>query len=249
MQSTIARDTMACEDILARLSESDLEDLEAWRYLEDLDSAHLGGRGRTQSQMDVADRAWDALSPDAQIAFIDMQRSIVHDLIAAIRSVGVPTADRDIDAIVALLGHDHPAFRVLPAYALVDAYAEAMEKKDAITIKITPTLGVVFYLSDLVDTEKAVWLGKEVPSSAAPRLALLQRRVTERIIDAMPGVAVEWSAESVHKLGSPRVHVSIDDDVDEGFSRARVEGRATAILNEEIAHIVNAILDGDVVTK
>lgn len=129
MQSTITRDTMACADILARLHEGDLEDLEAWRYLEDLDSVHLGGRGRTDSQMDAADRAWDSLSPDAQIAVIDMQRSIVHDLIDAIRKVGVPTADRDIDAITALLGHDHPAFRVLPAYALVDAYAEAMENR------------------------------------------------------------------------------------------------------------------------
>lgn len=117
-----------------------------------------------------------------------------------------------------------------------------MEK--TIDIKITPTLGVVFYLSDLVDTEKALWLGQEVPASAAPRLAQLQQIATERIIDAIPGAAVEWSAESVHRLGGPRVHVSINDDVDEGFSHALVEGRVNAILNEEIANIVEEILNG-----
>lgn len=116
------------EEILAHLSEADLEDLEAWRYLENVDSAHLGGRGRTDAQMDAADRAWDALSPNAQTAFIVMRRSVVDDLIAAIRDVGIPDTDRDIDAITALLGHDHHAFRIMPAYALVDAYAEAMEQ-------------------------------------------------------------------------------------------------------------------------
>lgn len=125
-------DLISCEDILARLSEGDLEDLEAWRYLENIDSAHLGGRGRTDSQMDAADRAWDALSPNAQNAFLDMRRSVVDDLIAAMREVGIPETDRDIDAITALLGHDHPSFRIMPAYALVDAYAEAMEAKDQI---------------------------------------------------------------------------------------------------------------------
>lgn len=125
-------DRMTCEDILARLNEDDLEDLEAWRHLEDLDSVHLGGRGRTDAQMDAADRAWDSLSHDAQNAFLDMRQSVVDDLIAAIREVGIPDTDRDIDAVTALLGHDYPAYRIMPAYALVDAYAEAMEAMDQI---------------------------------------------------------------------------------------------------------------------
>jgi len=113
-----------------------------------------------------------------------------------------------------------------------------------IDIKITPTLGVVFYLSDLVDTEKALWLGQEVPASAAHRLARLQQIATERIVAAIPGTTVEWLAESVHKLGGPRVHVSIDDEADDGFKHAIVEARVNAILNEEIANIVKEILNG-----
>src|SRR5690606_13550221 len=50
---------------------------------------------------------------------------------------------------------------------LLVEYVGAVEEEGAITIKITPTLGVVFYLSDLVDTEKSIWLGQEVPSTAA----------------------------------------------------------------------------------
>lgn len=245
MQTTTHHNRMTCEEILARLSEDDLEDLEGWRSIENADSVHLGGRGHTAWQIEAARRAWDALSPDAQNAFFDMRRSVVDDLIAAIRKVGIPDTDRDIDAITALLGHDHPSFRIMPAYALVDAYAEAMEamEKDAITIKITPSLGVVFYLSDLVDTEKALWLGEEVPSSAAPRLARLQKIATKRILGEVPGSVVEWSAESVHKLGGHLVHVSIDDDADEGFSHALLEGRVKVILHQEIANIVKAILN------
>lgn len=247
MKTTI-HDRASCEEILARLGEEDLEDLEGWRSIENADSVHLGGRGHTAWQIEAARRAWDSLSPDAQNAFFDMRRSVVDDLIAAIRDVGIPDTDRDIDATTALLGHDHPAFRILPAYALVDAYAEAMEameKKDAITIKITPSLGVVFYLSDLVDTKKALWLGEEVPSSAAPRLARLQKIATKRILEEVPGSVVEWSAESVHKLGGNLVHVSIDDDDDEGFSHALLEGRVKVILHKEIANIVKAILNGE----
>jgi len=124
-----------------------------------------------------------------------------------------------------------------------------VEEEGAITIKITPTLGVVFYLSDLVDTEKSIWLGQEVPSTAAHRLAHLQKIATTRILDTVPGASVIWSAESVHRLGGPRVHVSIDDDVDEGFNHALIEGRVNAILNEEIANIVKAILNKENVEK
>jgi len=120
-----------CEDILNRLSEADLSDLETWRRFEDVDSIHLGGRGRAAWQIEAAQRAWNLLSIEAQLAFLDMRHAVVDDLISAMRDVGIPETDRDIDAVVALLGHDHPAFRVMPAYALASAYLEALDHVEA----------------------------------------------------------------------------------------------------------------------
>lgn len=120
-----------CETILARLSEADLEDLATWKRFEDTDSFHLGGKGRVAWQIEAANRAWALLSLDAQEAYIDMRRAVVDDLIAAMREVGIPETDRNIDAVEALLGHNHPAFRVLPAFALVNAFLEALDHIDA----------------------------------------------------------------------------------------------------------------------
>lgn len=127
MKTTIKRNTMSCEDILSRLSEDDLDDLATWRRLENTDSFHLGGPGRTAWQIEEANRAWALLSLDAQRAFLDMRRAVVDDLIDAIRNVGIPEAKRDIDAVEALLGHDHPALRIMPAFALTNAYREALD--------------------------------------------------------------------------------------------------------------------------
>lgn len=131
MKTTIKRNTMSCEDILSRLSEADLEDLATWRRFEDTDSFHLGGPGRTAWQIEEANRAWALLSLDAITAYIDMRHAVVDDLIAAMRDVGIPETDRDIDAVIALLGHGHPAFRIMPAYALVHAFMEALDHVEA----------------------------------------------------------------------------------------------------------------------
>jgi len=120
-----------CKDILNRLSEADLEDLATWRRFEDTDSFHLGGRGRTAWQIEAANRAWALLSLDAQQAYLDMRHVVVDDLIDAMREVGIPETNRDIDAVIALLGHDHPAFRIMPAYALVHSYLEALDHVEA----------------------------------------------------------------------------------------------------------------------
>lgn len=131
MKATSTQNRTTCEDILNRLSEADLEDLATWRRFEDTDSFHLGGRGRTAWQIEAANRAWALLSLDAQKAYIDMRRAVVDDLISAMREVGIPETDRNIDAVVALLGPDHPAFRILPAFAFVNAFLEALDHFDA----------------------------------------------------------------------------------------------------------------------
>jgi len=117
-----------CAEILDSLSDDTLEALERWRRLENLDSTYLGGRGRTREQMRAAARAWDELPLAAQSAYLSLLNSVVFELVDAIQHVGVPETERPIDAVEALLGPDHPALRVVPAYALVDAYEEAMEQ-------------------------------------------------------------------------------------------------------------------------
>jgi len=122
---------VTCEDILSRLNDADLEDLRTWKRFEDLDSVYLGGRGRAAWQIEAATRAWALLSLDAQKAFLAMRRAVVHDLVDAMRNVGIPKTDRDIDAVEALLGPGHPAFRIMPAHALMTAYMEALDQIDA----------------------------------------------------------------------------------------------------------------------
>jgi len=117
-----------CAEILDSLSDDALAALERWRRISNLDSTYLGGRGRTREQMLAEARAWDALPTAAQSAYFSLLDSVVFELADAIRDVGIPEAEREIDAIEALLGPDHPALRVLPAYSLVDAYEEAMEQ-------------------------------------------------------------------------------------------------------------------------
>jgi len=115
-------------DILDSLSDTSLEALERWRRLENIDSTYLSGRGRTREQMRAAARAFDELPPAAQSAYFSLLDAVAVELEDAIRAVGIPEAAREIDAIEALLGPDHPAFRVLPVCSLVDAYEEAMEQ-------------------------------------------------------------------------------------------------------------------------
>jgi len=117
-----------CAEILDSLSDDAIAALERWRRLVNLDSTHLGGRGRTPAQMDAAARAWDELPLAAQNAYFLLLDAVAVELEDAIRAVGIPEAARAIDAIEALLGPDHPALRVLPARSLVDAYEEAMEQ-------------------------------------------------------------------------------------------------------------------------
>lgn len=126
--TTTTRGFRTCADILASLSDDSRMALERWRRLVNLDSTHLGGRGRTPEQMRVAARVWDELPPAAQDAYFAVLCAVVSELADAIRAVGAPEAERPIDAVEALLGLDHPALRVLPAYALVDAYEEAMRQ-------------------------------------------------------------------------------------------------------------------------
>ena len=126
--TTNARGRRTCAEILDSLSDTSLEALERWRRLTNLDSTYLGGRGRTREQMNIAARAFDELPPAAQSAYFSLLDAVAVELEDALRHVGVPEAEREIDAIEALLGLDHPALRVLPAYALVDAYEEAMEQ-------------------------------------------------------------------------------------------------------------------------
>lgn len=114
-----------------------------------------------------------------------------------------------------------------------------------IIIKVAPTKDVVLHIADIFDTKKATWLGQSVPASAAPHLARLQEIATSRILDTFPGATVIWSADSVHVMGGPQVHVSVDDDVDEGFQSALVEARANAIVGRAIADIVKAIIEGE----
>src|SRR5690606_197157 len=114
--------------ILACLSDDAIAALERWRRIVNLDSTHLGGRGHTLEQMSAAVRAWDELPLAAQNAYFSLLDAVAVELEDAIRTVGIPEAAREIDAIEALLGPDHPALRVLPARSLVDAYEEAMEQ-------------------------------------------------------------------------------------------------------------------------
>jgi|SRR5690606_184720 len=128
MQTTFTT-TETFEDILARLSDDDRSALETWCMLSNRNSVHLGGPGQSPEQIRARAAAWDALSPSARWAFISGLCSAVDELASAIREMGIPEeAERDIDAIEALLGPDHPALRILPAYALVSAYKEAMEQ-------------------------------------------------------------------------------------------------------------------------
>lgn len=108
-------------------------------------------------------------------------------------------------------------------------------------IKIAPTKDVVLHIADIFDTKKATWLGQSVPASAAPHLARLQDVATSRILDAFPGATVIWSADSVHIMGGPQVHVSVD----EGFMKTRLEARVNAIVGRTIADIVKAIIEGE----
>lgn len=116
------------QDVLASLSDDDLKALEAWRRLEDKDSLFIGGRGRTMEQHEEAARAFMALSPDAQRAHNSVRCLVVNELVEAIQDVGIPeNTGRDVEAVWALLGPDHPAYIALPAYALVSAYKEALD--------------------------------------------------------------------------------------------------------------------------
>ena len=117
-----------CAEILDSLSDDSRMALEKWCRLVNLDSTYIGGRGRTREQMIAEARAWDALPTAAQSAYFSLFDSVVFELADAIRAVGVPEAEREIDAIEALLGPDHPVLRALPACSLVDAYEEAMEE-------------------------------------------------------------------------------------------------------------------------
>lgn len=120
--------TTYIQDVLATLSDDDLKSLESWRRLEDKDSKFLGGRGRTMEQHEEAARAFMALSPDAQRAHNSIRCLVVNELFEAIQDVGVPEdTGRDVEAVWALLGPDHPAYIALPAYALVSAYKEALD--------------------------------------------------------------------------------------------------------------------------
>src|SRR5690606_17433926 len=114
-------------DVLASLSDEDLEALKAWRRLADKDSRYLGGRGPTREQMAEGLRAWEALSPDAQRAHNLVHSFTVNELVDAIQEMGVPEdTGREIEAVWALLGPDYPAYAVLPASSLVYAYQEAL---------------------------------------------------------------------------------------------------------------------------
>jgi len=114
-------------DVLASLSDEDLEALKAWRRLADKDSRYLGGRGPTREQMAEGLRAWEALSPEAQRAHNYVHGFTVNELVDAIQEMGVPEdTGREIEAVWALLGPDYPAYAVLPASALVYAYQEAL---------------------------------------------------------------------------------------------------------------------------
>jgi len=126
--TTTTRVRRTCADILERLSDESRRALERWCRIVNLDSTYLGGRGRTREQMSVAARAWDELPLAAQSAYLSLLNSVVFELVDAIRAVGVPEAEREIDAVKVLLGPDHPALRVIPAYALVHAFEEAMEE-------------------------------------------------------------------------------------------------------------------------
>src|SRR5690606_13153257 len=126
--TTPTRVRRTCADILERLSDESRRALERWCRIVNLDSTYLGGRGRTREQMSVAARAWDELPLAAQSAYLSLLNSVVFELVDAIRAVGVPEAEREIDAVKVLLGPDHPALRVIPAYALVHAFEEAMEE-------------------------------------------------------------------------------------------------------------------------
>lgn len=126
--TTTKDNTMTCADVVARLSEDDLRALAEWRRSVDQDSKLLGGRGRSWKQQAASADAWDALSPDARWAYLSVLYLIADELADAIREVGVPDTERDIDAIEALLGADHPAFLVLPAHSLVVAYRDIVEQ-------------------------------------------------------------------------------------------------------------------------
>lgn len=112
-----------------------------------------------------------------------------------------------------------------------------MEK---IAIKIAPTADVRSLLADEGDTEFGFWLGcGTVPESAARRLDRLQEIVTERILGAIDGATVTWSSENMHVGGAVKsVHVSIDDDEDEGFAKEIVEDRVNAILDRAIVDVL-----------
>lgn len=126
--TTTTRVRRTCAEILERLSDESRKALERWCKLVNLDSTYLGGRGRTCEQMSAAARTWDELPLAAQSAYFSLLNSVVSELVDAIRHVGVPETERPIDAVETLLGLNHPALRVIPAYALVHAFEEALEQ-------------------------------------------------------------------------------------------------------------------------
>lgn len=116
-------------DVLASLSVEDLEALEALCKLENRGSRIWGGH--TWEQAEETARAWMALSPAAQRAYHSVVCFTVNELVEAIQDVGIPEdTGRDVEAVWALLGPDHPAYSVLPDYALVNAYKEAINLID-----------------------------------------------------------------------------------------------------------------------
>src|SRR5690606_5317058 len=120
--------TTYIQEVLASLSDDDLKALEAWRRSVNRDSKFLGGRGHSLQQMNENARAWDALSPDARRAYHSVLCCIENELEEAVQAVGPVAVERDIEAVEALLGPDHPAFRILPAHAIVVAYRDAVEQ-------------------------------------------------------------------------------------------------------------------------
>src|SRR5690606_37109468 len=104
--STHTTQNVTCEKILACMSDDAIAALERWRRIVNLDSTHLGGRGHTLEQMSAAVRAWEELPPAAQSAYFSLLDAVAVELKDAIRAVGVPKAEREIDVIEALLGPD-----------------------------------------------------------------------------------------------------------------------------------------------
>lgn len=132
---------MTCDEIRARIGYADMEALSQWRKLADEDSIHLGGRGRTRTQMNAATHAWNSLSEMARAWHDAMDYAAERELVAALRKVGIPDhvdapADSPVDAIHAihaLLGPSHPALDILSSHELVTLYLDAIEEVERAT--------------------------------------------------------------------------------------------------------------------